>query len=141
VADAVHSIALGAVQIKPIWIPCLVVALLLVALIVRYRRRALLYVLEQKRREERLEAHHFLQEVALLCEVCCACRYCDMVRWAVFQTLLELASKKGTETGLVPSEVDPSTGDMIFVFTDIMNSTGLLALPFASVRPDWSLRH
>jgi len=51
----------------------------------------------------------------------------------VFQTLLELASKKGTETGLVPSEVDPATGDMVFVFTDIMNSTGLLALPFLPV--------
>ena len=62
-----HSIALGAVQVKPIWISCLLVALLLVALIVRYRRRALLYVLEQKRRQERLEAHRFLQEVALLC--------------------------------------------------------------------------
>ena len=48
----------------------------------------------------------------------------------MLQTLLELASKKGTETGLVPSEVDPATGDMVFVFTDIMNSTGLLALPF-----------
>jgi hypothetical protein len=51
----------------------------------------------------------------------------------VLQTLLELASKKGTETGLVPSEVDPATGDMVFVFTDIMNSTGLLALPFLPV--------
>ena len=60
-----HSIALGAVQVKPIWIPCLLVALLLVALIVRYRRGAHLYVLEQKRRQERLEAHRFLQEVAL----------------------------------------------------------------------------
>ena len=40
-------------------------ALLLVALIVRYRRGAHLYVLEQKRRQERLEAHRFLQEVAL----------------------------------------------------------------------------
>ena len=66
-ADAVHSIRAGActVQVKPIWIPCLVVALLLVALIVRYRRGAHLYVLEQKRRQERLEAHRFLQEVAL----------------------------------------------------------------------------
>ena len=63
------------------------------------------------------------------CDVRCACRYGDMVRWAVLQTLLELASKKGTETGLVPSEVDPATGDMVFVFTDIMNSTGPLALP------------
>ena len=52
----------------------------------------------------------------------------DVVCWAVFQTLLELASKKGTETGLVPSEVDPATGAMVFVFTDIMNSTGLLAM-------------
>ena len=38
---------------------------------------------------------------------------------------MELASKKGPETGLVPSEVDPATGEMVFVFTDIMNSTGL----------------
>ena len=70
VEDAVHSIRAGActVQVKPIWIPCLVVALLLVALIVRYRRGAHLYVLEQKRRQERLDAHRFLQEVApVLC--------------------------------------------------------------------------
>ena len=71
-------------QVKPIWIPCLVVALLLVALIVRYRRGAHLYVLEQKRRQERLEAHRFLQEVAPQCfvqecDVRCACRYCDII--------------------------------------------------------------
>jgi class 3 adenylate cyclase len=34
-----------------------------------------------------------------------------------------LASKKGNETAVVPLDVNPSSGDMVFVFTDIMNST------------------
>ena len=62
-------------QVKPIWISCLVVGLLLLALIVRYRRRAHVYMLEQRRRQERLEAHRFLQEVVRLahCDVCRTC--------------------------------------------------------------------
>ena len=71
----------------------------------------------------------FVQE----CDFCCTFSHRDVVCWAVFQTLLELASKKGTETSLVPSEVDPATGAMVFVFTDIMNSTGLLAMCFHRV--------
>ena len=120
-------------QVKAIWIPCLVVGLLLLlllALVARFRQRTQLYMLEQKRRQERLDAHKFLQEVALtMCRLlqCCAdaaSHASGMDRPA--QTLLELSSKRGVETA-GPTEVDPATGDMVFVFTDIMNSTGQLA--------------
>ena len=93
-----------ALDLKAVWIPCIVIACIFCGLVCKYRVAAKRYVAEQKRRQERLEASRLLQE-----------------------TLLELAEKKGTETGIVPSEVDPTTGEMIFVFTDIMNSTDAAA--------------
>jgi hypothetical protein len=57
--------------VRAIWIPCLVVGVLLLALVAFSRHRAHLTMLEQKRRQERQDAHRFLQEVPLLamCEL------------------------------------------------------------------------
>jgi ABC-type Fe3+ transport system permease subunit len=86
VADAAMPArwSIRTVQVKPIWISCLVVGLLLVALIVRYRQRAHLYILAQKRRQERLEAHRFLQEVArALCKNATSAAHSVTVTWFV----------------------------------------------------------